>query len=91
VSRALDIYRHLTDDERERFRNACVEDHVDPADRCPLCRGRRLTREHYFRYCDVHFSWEHDRPTLAAVACHNCKVQWVVTLRRACEPNLEFA
>lgn len=78
MSRALDTYPALDGEQMRRFRWACKDEGVDPKDRCPLCRGRRLTKETRYQIGETH-SWER---SWLAVACHSCRVQYGVVLRR---------
>ncbi|MEA2702114.1 MAG: hypothetical protein QOD63_59 [Actinomycetota bacterium] len=69
-----DGYRSLTADERERFVDTCRRG-TDPKAVCPLCLGKRLTKERRYGFCKTHWSWEHGS---LVVDCHVCRVRYAV-------------
>lgn len=71
----LDYYPWIADEDKERFRQACIAG-TDPLKTCPLCSGTRIRSEARWRFCPEHKAWELNGHVL--VACYRCRIRYGV-------------
>ena len=71
----------LTEADRQVFLHAVVQEGVDPATECPVCRSTKVTATAQPRYCDTHDEWQDSD---VRVHCRSCRRVWVVVRKPQC-------